>query len=539
MKKIIFGCLVTVLAWGAYAIMSEADLVDLLNTKYSRSSFPAAKRAGEALAKDYNLKTMEAFKLVAAFRNNSLDEFRDLSKELGLISNGAPPRPASPKTASPKTASPPVSPKPTSFFGSASASASAIDDDSASYLSAEAKENLGLDTLEGKRAADEIFSVSDKDVFELLKKEPSFADTGTLLKIRYACEALIKEGKATKSLLKAKRLKEVYKGANWEAIEKEYNRLCKAHFVPKGPASQPAAGGSHWKQSPKTEERKAAFEDTLAITKHIRDHGNRYTSPSGVVYSDVPRFRVDHELHMIESFAKAAPPAKLPFYQNTKFLVTSSDTLDEARKWVTAKHNVAVLDMANQDSVGGDPQDGAPAQEEQMCYRSNLYEALETIAGGRGFRPRGVSFIPEFGAWHINNVLVFKENEEKAYALMEHPFYVAVIASAAYKVPPHTRPNISFANIQNGDYEKWTKDKIRAQLACAILGNHNVIVLGAFGCGAFKNKPEDVARFYKEVLEEPAFKNAFQAVVFAIYEPGGALGRNYHIFKPLIESLNQ
>ena len=42
-----------------------------------------------------------------------------------------------------------------------------------------------------------------------------------------------------------------------------------------------------------------------------------------------------------------------------------------------------------------------------------------------------------------------------------------------------------------------------------------MLILGAFGCGAFQNPPEVVARAYKEVLAE--FEYDFDTVEFAVY----------------------
>ena len=43
-------------------------------------------------------------------------------------------------------------------------------------------------------------------------------------------------------------------------------------------------------------------------------------------------------------------------------------------------------------------------------------------------------------------------------------------------------------------------------------------MLGAFGCGVFRLRSDEVANLFREVLDEPEFKNRFKKLVFAIYE---------------------
>eukprot|EP01125_Pyxidicula_operculata_P017015 TRINITY_DN591_c0_g1_i11.p1 TRINITY_DN591_c0_g1~~TRINITY_DN591_c0_g1_i11.p1 ORF type:complete len:444 (-),score=61.92 TRINITY_DN591_c0_g1_i11:1134-2465(-) len=67
-------------------------------------------------------------------------------------------------------------------------------------------------------------------------------------------------------------------------------------------------------------------------------------------------------------------------------------------------------------------------------------------------------------------------------------------------------------------YAIGTRLKIENILTSAILNNHDSIVLSAFGCGAFKNPPEHMARIFHQVLSDKKFHNRFRIVVFAIIE---------------------
>nr|MCR5475253.1 TIGR02452 family protein [Lachnospiraceae bacterium] len=68
-------------------------------------------------------------------------------------------------------------------------------------------------------------------------------------------------------------------------------------------------------------------------------------------------------------------------------------------------------------------------------------------------------------------------------------------------------------------------------LTCAAAKGADILVLGAFGCGAFQNDPEVVARAYKTVLQE--FPKVFKQIEFAVYCPPGG-SRNYEVFKRVL-----
>ena len=59
-----------------------------------------------------------------------------------------------------------------------------------------------------------------------------------------------------------------------------------------------------------------------------------------------------------------------------------------------------------------------------------------------------------------------------------------------------------------------------------------VLILGAFGCGAFANPPEIVAKVFKEALE--IYGKYFETVEFAVYCAEEET-RNYMIFKEVLE----
>ena len=55
------------------------------------------------------------------------------------------------------------------------------------------------------------------------------------------------------------------------------------------------------------------------------------------------------------------------------------------------------------------------------------------------------------------------------------------------------------------------------------------LVLGAWGCGAFGNKPEEVAGYFRQVILEEKEGAAFDTICFAIY--GSENGKNITAFR--------
>ena len=53
-------------------------------------------------------------------------------------------------------------------------------------------------------------------------------------------------------------------------------------------------------------------------------------------------------------------------------------------------------------------------------------------------------------------------------------------------------------------------------LAVARAHAHRSLVLGAWGCGVFRNDPAEVAAVFSRWLHAPAYLGAFDHVVFAI-----------------------
>ena len=70
----------------------------------------------------------------------------------------------------------------------------------------------------------------------------------------------------------------------------------------------------------------------------------------------------------------------------------------------------------------------------------------------------------------------------------------------------------------------------------ALAEKNQVVILGAFGCGAFMNNPEVVARAAKNVISN--YLHAFEIIEFAVYcSPRD--DSNYKIFERVMKTLTK
>ena len=60
------------------------------------------------------------------------------------------------------------------------------------------------------------------------------------------------------------------------------------------------------------------------------------------------------------------------------------------------------------------------------------------------------------------------------------------------------------------------------------------LVLGAWGCGAFGNKPDEVSEYFRKVIADEGYGRFFDNICFAVY--GKEDGRNIQAFRKTFEA---
>ena len=205
--------------------------------------------------------------------------------------------------------------------------------------------------------------------------------------------------------------------------------------------------------------------------------------------------------------------------ERTKIVVENIDCLQASNILMKDGYNVAVLNMANRHNPGGGVMNGAGAQEENIFRRTNILLSMYQYASyaEQYSLRKSKSQYPlnrNYGGIYTPNAIVFRGLEEDGYPLLgEESFKMSFIS-----VPAINRPELDEqGNIAESLIEP-AKDKMRTILRIGLSNGHDALVLGAMGCGAFRNPPSHIARLFHEVIIEPEFKDKFKLLYFAIKE---------------------
>lgn len=198
--------------------------------------------------------------------------------------------------------------------------------------------------------------------------------------------------------------------------------------------------------------------------------------------------------------------------------VTTEDSFAAARRF----ERPFVMNFANAHRAGGGFRLGARAQEESLCRCSTLYASISCPTAREMYRHNNTHLGPVESDYMLYSPEVCIFRDERC-ELLDEPFLAAVATVPA----PNRRGAAMFAS--NREIAEAMVRRIRIMLAIAANHGHRNLVLGAWGCGAFGNRPEEVAGHFRRVLVEEGFGRLFGKVCFAIY--GREDGRNYLSFK--------
>lgn len=229
------------------------------------------------------------------------------------------------------------------------------------------------------------------------------------------------------------------------------------------------------------------------------------------IYQDTLRLSKDmtDSITTEHDFDDIIQPSKIEGIESNVYVI-NKDTVTVSTQ-LSKIGKTCLLNMASNKRPGGGVENGAIAQEECLFRCSNLSQTLSS------------DFYPIL----FNRCLYTKEAvffKDFKYEYMS-PIKVDVITIPAINL------NSNLIKSTDDTYESITKSKIRLMLSLAIKNDIKNIVLGAWGCGVFKNDPNTISTLFHEVLIDENYHRSFENVVFAIINDSNSHSNNFSIFE--------
>ncbi|NLM34733.1 MAG: TIGR02452 family protein [Clostridiales bacterium] len=211
--------------------------------------------------------------------------------------------------------------------------------------------------------------------------------------------------------------------------------------------------------------------------------------------------------------------------------VANETTLAGAKRLLDQGYKkVACLNFASAKNPGGGFLNGASAQEESLARSSALYPCIVQMEKMYEYNKKIKTCLYSDYMIFSPDVPVIKDDVGN---LLDEPYLVSFITAPAVNAGI-VQQREGKENIQK--IPQVMLNRIEKILILGILQGCDAIVLGAYGCGVFRNSPQNVAQYFNTLLnEEAAYKKYYKKVLFSVFDRSSSQ-ENYKAFLDLFSN---
>ncbi|WP_432776464.1 TIGR02452 family protein [Brevibacillus gelatini] len=193
--------------------------------------------------------------------------------------------------------------------------------------------------------------------------------------------------------------------------------------------------------------------------------------------------------------------------------VTAESSLGAAERLIVREQrkNTVCLNFASAKNPGGGFLGGSQAQEESLARASGLYPCIAQMEEMYLHnRQQRTCFYSDYMIYSPL-VPVIRDQTD---GLLEQPYLLSFV----------TAPAVNAGVVREREPENvWQiepvmKERIRKVLRVSAIHGNRTLILGAYGCGVFRNQATDVADYFAQVLLDEGYAKLFDEIVFAIYD---------------------
>lgn len=205
---------------------------------------------------------------------------------------------------------------------------------------------------------------------------------------------------------------------------------------------------------------------------------------------------------------EAVPRFAMPGHV-TRIDVTNESTLEAARRLVSEGQRPAALNFASAKNPGGGFLGGARAQEESLARSSALYACINGNPMYARHRASGDCMYTGSMIYSPDVPVIRTDDGD----LLQQPYLCAMITAPAVNAGAVLKDD----RTRRPEIRREMERRVRKVLAIAAHHEHEAIVLGAWGCGVFRNDGEEIANLFRAALGTE-FYGVFRHVIFAILD---------------------
>lgn len=196
---------------------------------------------------------------------------------------------------------------------------------------------------------------------------------------------------------------------------------------------------------------------------------------------------------------------------NTIIEVYNETTMQGALALFDFSDKIGVLNFASAKNPGGGFMGGAQAQEESLARSSSLYLSIDQMQEMYKFNASRKTYVYSDYMIYSEGVIFFRNDELE----LVNPYQVDVLTSPAVNVGAMLQNKRSELS-QVDDAMLLRMDKL---LAFFVKKGIKHLVLGAWGCGVFRNDPKDVVGYFAHFLGYGGkYAGAFERIRFSVLD---------------------
>lgn len=201
---------------------------------------------------------------------------------------------------------------------------------------------------------------------------------------------------------------------------------------------------------------------------------------------------------------------------DTQYEVTGETTLQALERLHQSEENLLCLNFASAKNPGGGFMGGAQAQEESLARSSGLYYSISQRSMMYAVNRQTQTCLYTDHMIYSPRVPFFKNDHGELHL---RPYHAAVLTVPAVNAGV-VKQQESQEHIDRID--EVMLSRMEKLLMVAALQGHETLVLGAWGCGVFRNPAAKVSGYFKNhLLDNPQFNGVFKKIVFAILDSTG------------------